>query len=45
MKPGTFLGFLTIQAIGIAHFSSDASLQKPMTVVRAVISKGISKAL
>jgi hypothetical protein len=45
MKPGTFLGFLTIQAIGIAHFSSDASVQKPKTVVNAVISKGINKAL
>lgn len=45
MKPGTILDFLTIQAIGIAHFSSDASVQKPRTVVNAVISKGINKAL
>jgi hypothetical protein len=45
MKPGTSLGDLTIQAMGIAHFSSEASLQKPRTVVNAVISKGINKAL
>jgi hypothetical protein len=45
MKPGTFLDLLTIQAIGIAHLSSDASVQKPKTVVNAVISKGINKAL
>jgi hypothetical protein len=45
MKPGTSLGDLTIQAMGIAHFSSEASDQKPRTVVNAVISKGINKAL